>query len=315
MPQIPTPDPDAQQRLKAIKAALGDPGATAHELLGLQPGHSEQERAKAIKLAITTHHPDKGGDAESFMRIMSARRTISDERQRSIDKQATEERQMQRRLLGRAASENESRTFDDPHERARRHRESGMRPQATARHTPTTTRHESGTGEATRPSPNQGKAASRHRTPDERLQATLERSFEKVEAKNKGKLLIGMVIITAMAGGGALLMNNPKQPQEVAINEPELGNAQDPQAACTTNEMRKAAQMVSRIDQLDWQNARALDEISIQATRISNGRLDRAGESEALGRIQRARADAAAATEEAATIREKLKGSPCRRNP
>lgn len=50
---------------------------TSLEVLGLQPGASEADIRFAYKRLAAKHHPDKGGDAAEFQRIVTAYKVLT----------------------------------------------------------------------------------------------------------------------------------------------------------------------------------------------------------------------------------------------
>jgi len=46
---------------------------TDYQILGIEPGATDDQINKAFKKLAVKHHPDKGGDAEKFKRLVNAR--------------------------------------------------------------------------------------------------------------------------------------------------------------------------------------------------------------------------------------------------
>ena len=55
-----------------------------YDLLGVQQGASKDELKKAFKKLAIQHHPDKGGNAETFKEISHAYDTLSDDKKRQL---------------------------------------------------------------------------------------------------------------------------------------------------------------------------------------------------------------------------------------
>ena len=58
-------------------AAPADRSADPWAVLGLEPGASPEEVAKAWRALATRHHPDAGGDPEHFRRLVAARDEVA----------------------------------------------------------------------------------------------------------------------------------------------------------------------------------------------------------------------------------------------
>jgi len=227
-----------------------DAEATAHEKLGLRPGHSLEERRKQVRAAITRWHPDKGGDAAIFPMVIEARNTISDDHKRWMDDTLTRERVAKRsrapqvhdlpdqggsRPAHNAASEERAGA------RTQQPAEPPAQPPARPRAQPAATR---------------SAAASAARSHiDEALDARAQAYAEKIFQGDHRRSVIGL-FLGAFTIGGLWLGSQGGQRRDAAATAAESRTSQEAAAptkrVCDAQEQASLSRMLREQEQNNW---------------------------------------------------------------